>query len=145
MIQRILHRNPSKQAAADRPRLEIFQRWVETADERCPLACVWFALPEILADQPTADQDDDEPASMQPAFAIAPMKAGCLHSIHILPAPSIELAPYLKNSMQALAALLLLSISFVSHAQDVDPIGAPPADPAQSISSDDSMITMFPH
>ena len=47
MMQRILPRNPLRQIAANRPRVEIIRRWVETADERCPLACVWFALPEI--------------------------------------------------------------------------------------------------
>ena len=42
MIQRILPRNPSRGTVANRPRVEITRRWVETADERCPLACVWF-------------------------------------------------------------------------------------------------------
>lgn len=32
----------------------ITRRWVETADESCPLACVWFALREPL------DNQDDE-------------------------------------------------------------------------------------
>lgn len=84
MIQQILHRCLPKQPVAGRPRAEIIQRWVETADERCPLACVWFALPEIVADQ------DDEPDSPQPAFSWVSLKAGCLRLIHILPAPSIN-------------------------------------------------------
>ena len=45
MIQKILRRNPSGRAATG-SRAEIVRRWVETADERCPLACVWFAMPE---------------------------------------------------------------------------------------------------
>ena len=45
MIKRILHHDAAKQARVDHPRTEIIQCWVETADERCPLACVWFALP----------------------------------------------------------------------------------------------------
>ena len=82
IIQRILRRNPPRRAAI-RPRTEIIQRWVETADERCPLACVWFALPEI------ATGPDDESESPRPAFSSFRWKAGCLHPIHIFPTPSI--------------------------------------------------------
>ncbi len=73
-LRRLPH-NPSKLTAANRPRAEIIQRWVETADERCPIASVWFALPEIAADQ------DDEPESAQPAFFLFRSKAGCLYSL----------------------------------------------------------------
>jgi len=85
MIKRILHLDRSNQPTV-RPRPEIIPRWVETADERCPLACVWFALPETLA-----DQDDDPGSIQQPAFSQFFLKAGCLRYIHILPAPSLPL------------------------------------------------------
>ena len=39
----------------------IFRRWVETGDERCPLACVWFGLRE------TTQQPDDESDRTMPA------------------------------------------------------------------------------
>ena len=81
MIQKILRRSPFKRAA-DSPRAEMVRRWVETADERCPLACVWFALPEAASDQ------DDEPRLRQPAFSFSTWKAGYLHLIHTSPAPS---------------------------------------------------------
>jgi hypothetical protein len=64
MIQMILRfRSRSIRTVVDRPRAEITRRWVETADERCPLACVWFALPEMTADQ------DDESELPRPAFS----------------------------------------------------------------------------
>ena len=83
MIQRILHRNLPGKTTASRPRVQITRRWVETADERCPLACVWFALPEISTDQ------DDESESRWPAFSLSRLKAGCLQLINNLPAPYI--------------------------------------------------------
>ena len=51
---------------AARPRPAIRPLWVETADERCPLACVWFALPDNL------DEQDDDPGSTWPAFSRFP-------------------------------------------------------------------------
>jgi high affinity Mn2+ porin len=142
MIKRILPNNPSRQTIANRPRVEIIRRWVETADERCPLACVWFALPEIATDQ------DDEPDSTQPAFSWFSLKAGCLHHIHILPAPSI-LAQSLRNSIHTLAALLLLTISFVANAQEQDLIDGHPGRaaiaPKAPTPADDSAPTMFSH
>jgi high affinity Mn2+ porin len=134
-------RNPSRRTAANRPRAEIIQRWVETADERCPLACVWFALPEIAADQ------DDESESPQPAFSSFHWKAGCLHSIHILPAPS-NLANSLKNSIQTIAALLLLAISLVANAQEqylIDGHPGRPDAPTPTKDADAAPPTMFPH
>jgi len=82
LIRRMLSRDRSRRTVANRPRVEITRRWVETADERCPLACVWLALPELGADQ------DDEPESRQPAFSSFRWKAGCLHSLNLLAAPS---------------------------------------------------------
>ena len=82
-IKRILPNYASRRTVADRPRVEMSGRWVETADERCPLACVWFALPGIDSSQ------DDEPDLSQPAFSGLSLKAGCLHLIHTLPTPSI--------------------------------------------------------
>jgi hypothetical protein len=80
MIQKMLRRSLSTGAAAG-PRAEIVRRWVETADERCPLACVWFALAEAVSEQ------DDEPRSRKPAFSLSKWKAGYLHLIHTSPAP----------------------------------------------------------
>ena len=86
MIQLIRIRRPFSRTAADCPRVEISRRWVETGDERCPLACVWFALPEI------ADQDD-ESESARPAFSWFRSwfrsKAGYLLPVHTPPAPSM--------------------------------------------------------
>jgi|GEM_PF-5346693 len=87
MIQRTLFRLLSEASYTPRRGPEIVQRWVETADERCPLACVWFALAEIL-DQPSADPAD-EADSTRPAFSWFALKAGNLRLIHILSAPSI--------------------------------------------------------
>ena len=33
-----------RELSAVRPAAKLGSRWVETADERCPLACIWFAL-----------------------------------------------------------------------------------------------------
>ena len=82
MIQLIRIRRPFSRTAADCPRVEISRRWVETGDERCPLACVWFALPEI------ADQDD-ESESARPAFSWFRSKAGYSLHVHPPPAPSM--------------------------------------------------------
>jgi hypothetical protein len=73
LIRQMLPRYASRRTVANRPRVQITRRWVETADERCPLACVWFALPEMVADQ------DDEPDLRRPAFSSLWLKAGCLH------------------------------------------------------------------
>jgi hypothetical protein len=140
MIQRKLPRNPSGRTATTRA--EIVQRWVETADERCPLACVWFALPEINTEQ------DDESEPRRPAFSLLRLKAGCLRSINILPAPSI-LAQFLKNSVHPIAATLLLAISLVANAQEQDLIDDRPGRPAKlpeaPAPADESAPTMFPH
>jgi high affinity Mn2+ porin len=140
MIQRTLPRNPSGRTATTRA--EIVQRWVETADERCPLACVWYALPEINAEQ------DDESEPRRPAFSLLRLKAGCLLSINILPAPSI-LAQFLKNSVHTIAAILLLAISLVANAQEQDLIDDRPGRPAKlpeaPAPADESAPTMFPH
>jgi hypothetical protein len=141
MIQRILTRKLFTRNANNRPRVEIIRRWVETGDERCPLACVWFTLPEIATDQ------DDESESPQPAFSSFLSKAGCLHSLHILPAPSV-LAQSLKNSIHTIAALLLLTISLVANAQEQDLIDGRPGHPIklpETPGPTDAAPTMFPH
>src|SRR5271154_5605253 len=111
MIQRIPPRRA--ETVVDRSRTQIIQRWVETADERCPLACVWFALLEIAADQ------EVESELPRPAFYPFRSKAGHLHSIHTLPAP-FTLAQSLKNSIHTTAALMLLTISLVANGQEQD-------------------------
>ncbi len=142
MIQRILPHNPSRRTVANRPRVEIIRRWVETADERCPLACVCFALPEIIPDQ------DDESESPRPAFSSFRLKAGRLHPINNLPAPSI-LVQSLKNSIHTIAAILLLTISFVANAQEQglfnDRPGRPAKLPEAPTPADETAPTMFPH
>jgi high affinity Mn2+ porin len=138
-IQRILRRDLSRRPPANQPRGEIVRRWVETADERCPLACAWFVLPEI------ADNPDDEPQLPRPAFSSFRLKAGRLHSIHILAAPSI-LAQSLRTSISTIAALLLLTITVVASAQEPNQVeGRTPDPPAAPIPEDDAAPTMFPH
>lgn len=143
MIQTILHHKLLKQPSVARPRVQIVRRWVETADERCPIACVWFALPDLLADQ------DDDPQSLQPAFSLFPLKAGRLRSIHILPAHSIQLTRILKDSMQTLVALLLLTISLAAHAQQRDLTDARPSRPVKlpeaPTTAPDPPLPLFPH
>ena len=139
MIKRILPRNPPRRATM---RAEIIRRWVETADERCPLACVWFALQEINAEQ------DDESEPQRPAFSSFRSKAGCLRSINIFPATSI-LAQSLKNTIHTIAAVLLLAISVVANAQEQDLTDDRPGRPAKlpeaPAPTDESAPTMFPH
>ena len=141
MIKRTLLHIP-KRRVADHPRAEIIQCWIETADERCPLACVWFALPENAVDP------DDDSESPRPAFFLVRSKAGCLHSVHTFPAPS-TLAQTLKNSIQTIAALLLLAISLVANAQAQDPSDDHPGHaiklPEEPGPADESAPTMFPH
>ena len=142
VIQRILPNNPPRQTVANRPRVEIIRRWVETADERCPLACTWFAVLEISAEQ------DDEPESLQPAFSSFRGKAGRLQFVNNLPAPYI-LAQSLKNSIHTIAAILLLAISHVANAQERDLIDDRPSRPAKlpeaPTPADETVLTMFPH
>ena len=146
MTKRTLHLNLSK-ANTVRPRPNIVPRWIETADERCPFACVWFALPPVLADTALAEQDDD-PGSMRPAFSQFSLKAGCLLYIHILHAPLTRSPRILKDSMQALAALLLLTLSLAGHAQEMllaDPHPGKPGVPAKPAAETDPPLTIFPH
>jgi high affinity Mn2+ porin len=142
MIKRALPHNP-RRSIANHPRAEIIQRWVETADERCPLACVWFALPETVVDP------DDESESPRPALFLVRSKAGCLHPVHIFPAPSI-LVQSSKNSIQVIAALLLLAISLVANAQEQDLTDSHPGHhpaklPEAPTPADEAAPTMFPH
>jgi hypothetical protein len=80
MTRQLQFLNRLKQPRVD-PRKALTRRWVETADERCPLACVWFALREPF------DTQDDEPGTPWPAFCRFLRKAGRLHNIHLLWAP----------------------------------------------------------
>jgi high affinity Mn2+ porin len=141
-IQRILRRHRSRPTTPHHPRTEIIQRWVETADERCPLACFWFALPAIDADE------DEESELTRPASFFFRWKAGRLHSIHTFPAPS-GLARRLKNLIHIPAALALLTASFVANAQQQDLIDFHPGHPARlpdaPTPAGESAPTMFPH
>jgi len=140
MIEGSLPKDRSSRAATNRPRVEIIQRWVETADERCPLACIWSALPEITTVQ------DDETELTQPAFSFFRLKAGCLHSINIHPARFI-LAQSLRNSIHTVAALLLVTISLAANAQQQEADARPEhsAELPDAPSEDSSSPTMFPH
>ena len=138
-IKQALRRRSSGQTSADRSRTSIVGRWVETADERCPLACVWFALPEIAADQ------DVEPELPWPAFSLFRLKAGRLHPIHTLSAP-FTLAQSLKTSIQTLTALVLFAISLAANAQQQDMLeGRPVKLPNAPVPVDEGMPTIFPH
>jgi hypothetical protein len=75
MIKLLLHLDRSRRQSI-RPRTEIRRRWVETADERCPLACMWSPLPEEY------DEQDDDSGLPWSAFSRFGWKAGLLHSIH---------------------------------------------------------------
>jgi hypothetical protein len=48
----------------------IQSRWIETADERCPIACTWFTIAESIKDL------DDDPGSTWPVFLRVRWKAG---------------------------------------------------------------------
>jgi hypothetical protein len=52
------------------PRPVFRSRWIETADERCPIACNWFLTPEVLKEQ------DDEPGSTWPVSFLLWWKTG---------------------------------------------------------------------
>ena len=145
MIERILliiAHNCAGRTSTHHPHVEIAQRWVETGDQRCPLACVWLALSAITSDL------DDEPQRIGPSFSSPGSKAGRLHSIHILIAPS-TLAHCLRDSILTIAALLLLTISLVANAQDQDHADGHPGRattaPKAPTPEDDVAPTMFPH
>ncbi len=139
---------PKKALRIDRVRQpELRRRWVETADERCPIACTWFTLTEPLS------EPDEEPSLTWPAFPwplfIRPNgKAGSLHPIHIRPAFSISLFRTFKDFMRPLAALLLITLSLVTHAQQ--PASASGASSVQTSPLPDAPeptgnVNMFPH
>jgi high affinity Mn2+ porin len=142
MIQSIPLQNPRRRTLVNRPRVELTRRWVETADERCPLACVWFALPEISADQ------DDEPDLRRPAFSLFGLKAGCLQDVNNVSAP-LTLAQSLNRSFHTLAAILLLAVPLGGRAQEQDPIEESPRRqarlPEAPTPAEDPLLTMFPH
>lgn len=140
MIRQVLHLNRFKQSTVNL-RTEIIRRWVETEDERCPLACVWFALPETL------DEQGDDPGSTRPVFSRFFGKAGHLRHIHLLPARSLALARILKHATRALAALLLVTLSLFAHAQelDLDAAGHPSRPAKPEAPASDPLLTIFPH
>ncbi len=143
MIQRMLHLRHSKSPIRN-PRIKVVRRWVETADERCPLACVWFALPG------TDDEQDDEAGLTGPAFSRVYGKAGYLRYVHIVPAFSIPLPRKSKNSTLVLAALALVALSLFAHAQEGGPNGADPGRPgkapeAPAPAASADLPTIFPH
>src|SRR5258707_13503168 len=81
MMQRIGPGGRSGRIVANRRGVEVVQRWIETTDARCPLACVWIALPDPIADQ---DEDSD---LRWPAFSWFGLKAGCSRGFNKVPAP----------------------------------------------------------
>lgn len=74
IVQKLIQLRAS--IARPRTQLELRRRWVETADERCPLACTWSALPAE-----SAAQDDDDWLRW-PAFSRPRKKAGFPLFIH---------------------------------------------------------------
>jgi high affinity Mn2+ porin len=142
MMLQVIRLGGSKRTTANRSRTELIRRWVETADERCPLACVWFAMPETVADM------DDEPKLNRPAFFLRLLKAGFLHPVHIRPARS-SLVPSLKNAIQIVAALLLLTASLAANSQEATLVDERPSHPTvvadAPTAADDTAPTMFPH
>ncbi|HEX7158144.1 MAG TPA: carbohydrate porin, partial [Edaphobacter sp.] len=140
MIRQMLYRNRRQPVA--HPRNGIIRRWVETADERCPLACVWSDLQEIL------DAQDDEPGSTWPAFSKLAERAGRLRYVHTLPARSLSLAAIVKHSMPVLAAVLLVAMPHFAHAQELDLAAASPSRPSklpEAPEPADPSLTIFPH
>jgi high affinity Mn2+ porin len=141
MIRQMLHRNRIQPVA--QPGTEIVRRWVETADERYPLACVWLPLPENL------DTQDDEPGSTWPVFSLLMKKTGRLRCIHILPSRLLTLARTLKHSMQMLPLVLLVGMPLFAHAQELDlNTAARPSHPSklpEAPEPADPPLTIFPH
>ncbi|HTF63953.1 MAG TPA: hypothetical protein VK638_14810 [Edaphobacter sp.] len=74
-----------------KPQPEIRSRWVQTADERCPIACTWFTLPE------SSDEQDDDPGSTWPALLRFGWRAGVLSRLCPLPQPQ----PNLYGTLEA--------------------------------------------
>jgi hypothetical protein len=62
LIHVLTKRARGRQRTADKT---LFRRWVYTGDERCPYACVWFALGDSSLEN-TDTQQPDEPPSMWP-------------------------------------------------------------------------------
>ena len=73
-----------------KPQPEIHARWVQTADERCPIACTWFTLPE------SSDEQDDDPGSTWPALLHFGWRAGVLSLFCPLPQPQPNVYGYLE-------------------------------------------------
>ena len=139
MILRRPTRNPARTAAVNRSRQEIARQWVETGDERCPLAGVWFALPDLVSDP------DDEPQIRWPVFSLFRGKAGCLHPVHNFPA-RCSLAPHLKNLVHSAAVLLLFAAPLAVWAQQQDPAEDRPATlPESPAPAEETAPTIFPH
>jgi hypothetical protein len=59
---------PSHMVAPSQP-VALRRRWVETTDGRCPIACVWFALPTDPAD--SEETPCEPPQLAQPVFSFA--------------------------------------------------------------------------
>ena len=139
MILRRPTRNPAGKSTVNRSRKEIARRWVETGDERCPLAGVWFALPDLVTDP------DDEPDLARPAFSLLLLKAGRLHFIHNSPA-RCTLAHCLKNLVHSAAVLLLFTTPFAVKAQQQEPAEDRSSTlPELPLPAEETAPTMFPH
>jgi high affinity Mn2+ porin len=118
MMRQFLHRTRSKQYRPE-PQSVMVRRWVETADERCPLACVWFALPSA------SDETEDESGSRWPVFSIFMRRAGRLRSIHTFRAGSFILTGTIKLSLQLAATFILTSACLSARAQQMDFLAPP--------------------
>ncbi len=68
-FKKLLCRTKQPHLVAPPQPVALHRRWVETADERCPIACVWFALPTDTAD--SEETPCDLPHLAQPVFSFA--------------------------------------------------------------------------
>jgi hypothetical protein len=142
MMQRILPGAQARRTVTNRPRVEMMRRWVETGDGRCPLACAWFALPELIADQ------DDDSELRRPAFSLSILKAGCLQVVNNVPA-RFKLGQSLNHFIHTIAAILLLTTPLIANAQEQELVADRPGRqaklPEAPSPAEDPALTMFPH
>lgn len=84
ILQKRSHSSRQSMRVSDPHRpIEIRRQWVETADERCPLACVWQALLE------NPDEPNDDSGLRWPVFSFLRERAGILRGFHLFPAHSL--------------------------------------------------------
>ena len=88
MIRDFLTKFPLPFQPESRSRPVIRSRWIETADERCPIACTWFPVAESPKEQ------DDEPGLAWPVFLPMRWRTGPLSSIRNLLEPQNSISGF---------------------------------------------------